>query len=106
MELTRAASVLFVALRAGAVEEELTALRAVEHELRWARREQDREPAELLARRARLEAQIRRTTWTRQHGLSATAELVGSGELPSLLNGRCLAAYASVQNTLAAVTTR
>src|SRR5262249_1606203 len=77
MELTRAASLLFVELPAGAVEEELTALRAVEHELRWARREQDREPAELLARRARLEAQIRRTTWTGQQGLSATGRLVG-----------------------------
>jgi len=103
MELTRAASLLFVELPAGAVEEELTALRAVEHELRWARREQDREPAELLARRARLEAQIRRTTWTGQQGLSATAELVGSGELRSLLNGRCLAEYATVENTLVAV---
>jgi hypothetical protein len=106
MELTRAASLLFVELPAGAVEEELTALRAVEHELRWARREQDREPAELLARRARLEAQIRRTTWTGQQGLSATAELVGSGELRSLLNGRCLAEYATVGNTLVAVVIR
>jgi tetratricopeptide (TPR) repeat protein len=106
MELTRTASLLFVEPPVAAVKEELTSLRAVEHELRSARREQDREPAELLARRARLEAKIRRTAWTGQQGLSATAELVGSGELRSLLDGRYLAEYATVENALVAVVIR
>jgi tetratricopeptide (TPR) repeat protein len=103
MELTRAASLLYVEPPVGAVEEELTALRAVEHELRSARREEGREPVGLLARRARLEAKIRRTAWTGQHGLPATDELVGMGELRSLLGGRCLAEYAAVEDTLVAV---
>ena len=76
MELTRAAALLSVEPPVAAVEEELTALRAVEHELRAARREADREPAELLARRARLEARIRRAAWTGRPGLTAKAEVV------------------------------
>jgi tetratricopeptide (TPR) repeat protein len=103
MELTRAASLLSVEPPVAAVEEELTALRAVEHELRMARREADQEPAELLARRARLEARIRRAAWTGRQGLTAKAEVVGSGELRSLLDGRYLAEYATVGNTLVAV---
>jgi hypothetical protein len=103
MELTRAASLLFVEQPVGAVEEELNALRAVEHELRSARREEGREPVGLLARRARLEARIRRTAWTGQHGLAATDELVGMGELRSLLDGRYLAEYAAVGHMLVAV---
>jgi tetratricopeptide (TPR) repeat protein len=103
MELTRAASLLFVEQPVGAVEEELNALRAVEHELRSARREEGQEPVGLLARRARLEARIRRTAWTGQHGLAATDELVGMGELRSLLDGRYLAEYAAVGHMLVAV---
>jgi tetratricopeptide (TPR) repeat protein len=103
MELTRAASLLFVEQPVGAVEEELGALRAVEHELRSARREEGREPVGLLARRARLEARIRRTAWTGQHGLPATDDLVGMGELRSLLDGRYLAEYAAVEDTLVAL---
>jgi len=103
MELTRAASLLFVEQPVGAVEEELNALRAVEHELRSARREEGREPVGLLARRARLEARIRRTAWTGQHRLAATDELVGMGELRSLLDGRYLAEYAAVGHMLVAV---
>ena len=103
MELTRAASLLFVEQPVGAVEEELGALRAVEHELRSARREEGREPVGLLARRARLEAKIRRTAWTGQHGLPAADELVGMGELRSLLDGRYLAEYAAVGDRLVAV---
>jgi hypothetical protein len=103
MELTRAASLLFVEQPVGAVEEELNALRAVEHELRSARREEGREPVGLLARRARLEAKIRRTAWTGQHGLPAADELVGMGELRSLLDGRYLAEYAAVEDKLVAV---
>jgi tetratricopeptide (TPR) repeat protein len=103
MELTRAASLLSVEPPVGAVEEELTALRAVEHELRMARREEDQEPVRLLARRARLEVRIRRAAWTGQQGLSAKAELVGSRELRSLLDGRYLAEYATVENALVAV---
>jgi tetratricopeptide (TPR) repeat protein len=103
MELTRAASLLFVEQPVGAVEEELSALRAVEHELRSARREEGREPVGLLARRARLEARIRRTAWTGQQGVPATDELVGMGELRALLDGRCLAEYAAVGDTLVAV---
>jgi len=103
MELTRAASLLFVEQPVGAVEEELSALRAVEHELRSARREEGREPVGLLARRARLEARIRRTAWTGQHGVPDTDELVGMGELRSLLDGRYLAEYATAGDSLVAV---
>ena len=103
MELTRAVSLLSVEPPVAAVEEELTALRAVEHELRAARREADQEPVELLARRTRLEARIRRAAWTGPKGLTARAEVVGSGELRSLLDGRYLAEYATVENTLVAV---
>ena len=103
MELTRAASLLSVEPPVAAVEEELTTLRAVEHDLRVARREADQEPAELLARRARLEARIRRAAWTGQQRLSAKAEVVGSGEVRSLLDGRYLAEYATVDNALVAV---
>jgi hypothetical protein len=103
MELTRAASLLSVEPPVAAVEEELTALRAVEHELRAARREADQEPAELLARRARLEARIRRAAWTGQQGLTVRAEVAGSGELRSMLDGRYLAEYATVENALVAV---
>ena len=103
MELTRAVSLLSVEPPVAAVEEELTALRAVEHELLLARREADQEPVELLARRARLEARIRRAAWTGPQGLTARAEVVGSGELRSLLDGRYLAEYAMVENTLVAV---
>lgn len=103
MKLTRAVSLLSVEPPVAAVEEELTALRAVEHELQAARREADQEPVELLARRARLEARIRRAAWTGPQGLTARAEVVGSGELRSLLDGRYLAEYATVENTLVAV---
>ena len=103
MELTRAVSLLSVEPPVAAVEEKLTALRAVEHELLLARREADQEPVELLARRARLEARIRRAAWTGPQGLTARAEVVGSGELRSLLDGRYLAEYAMVENTLVAV---
>jgi tetratricopeptide (TPR) repeat protein len=102
MELTRAASLLGVEPPVAAVEEELTALRAVEHELLAARREADQEPVEMLARRARLEAKIRRAAWTGQQGLTAKPEVVGSGELRSLLDSRYLAEYATVENTLVA----
>src|SRR5262249_62215647 len=101
--LAGAASVRSVGPPVGAVEEELGALRAVEHELRSARREEGREPVGLLARRARLEARIRRTAWTGQHGLPATDDLVGMGELRSLLDGRYLAEYAAVEDTLVAL---
>jgi tetratricopeptide (TPR) repeat protein len=103
MELTRAAALLNVEPPVEAVREDLTALRAVDQELRAARREDDREPAELTAHRARLEAKIRRAAWTGPQGLSATAEMVGSSELRSLLDGRYLAEYATVGNELVAV---
>ena len=95
MELTRAASLLSVEPPVAAVQEDLNALRALDQELRAARREADQEPAELLARRARLEARIRRAAWTGPQSRSAQAELAGSGELRSLLGGRYLAEYAA-----------
>ncbi len=103
MELTRTASLLTVEPPVAAVQEDLNALRAVEHELRAARREADQEPADLLARRARLEARIRRAAWTGSRDRSARAEMVGSGELRSLLDGRYLAEYATAGDDLVAV---
>ena len=103
MELTRAASLLSVEPPVAAVQEDLNALRAVDHELRAARREADQEPADLLARRARLEARIRRAAWTAARELSAQAEVVGQGELRSLLGGRYLAEYAAAGDELVAV---
>jgi tetratricopeptide (TPR) repeat protein len=103
MELTRAASLLSVEPPVAAVQEDLNALRVVDQELRAARREADRAPAELQARRARLEAQIRRAAWTGTQDRSVQAELAGSSELRPLLGGRYLAEYAVAGDELVAV---
>jgi tetratricopeptide (TPR) repeat protein len=103
MELTRAASLLSVEPPVAAVQEDLNALRVLDQELRTARREADQAPAELLARRARLETRIRRAAWTGPQSRSAQAELAGSGELRSLLGGRYLAEYATAGDQLVAV---
>ena len=103
MELTRAASLLSIEPPVVAVEQDLAALRAIDHDLRAARRETDHEPADLLARRARLEARIRRAAWTGQGGRSAGAQVVAGGELRSLLDGRWLAEYATVGDAIVAV---
>ena len=104
MELTRAAALLLVEPPpAEVVREDLAALRAADQELRAARREDDLEPAELAAHRARLEAKIRRASWTGTPDRPATAEVVGGRELRSLLDGRQLAEYAAVGDDLVAV---
>ena len=103
MELTRAASLLSVEPPVAAVQEDLNALRVLDQELRTARREADQAPAELLARRARLETRIRRAAWTGPQSRSAQAGLAGSGELRSLLGGRYLAEYATAGDQLVAV---
>ena len=103
MELTRAASLLSVEPPVAAVQEELSALRVLDQELRAARREADQAPAELLARRARLENRIRRAAWTGPQDRPGQAELASSGELRSLLGGRYLAEYAAAGDQLVAV---
>jgi tetratricopeptide (TPR) repeat protein len=103
MELTRAASLLSVEPPVAAVQEDLSALRVVDQELRAARREADQAPAELLARRARLENRIRRAAWTGPQDRAGQAELASSGELRSLLGGRYLAEYAAAGDQLVAV---
>jgi tetratricopeptide (TPR) repeat protein len=63
MERTRTASLLTVEPPIPELDADVAELRAVEGELRLARREQGREPAELVSRRAGLEGRIRRASW-------------------------------------------
>jgi hypothetical protein len=80
MERTRAAALLTVEPPVPELDEDVALLRAVDGELRLARREQGREPAELLSRRAAVEQRIRRSSWTQGSAPSAPSA-------PSARNG-------------------
>lgn len=103
MERTRAASLLAVQPAAAQVQEDVIALRSVEHELRAAQRERGAEPAELLARRQELEARIRRRSWSRDGVAAQEHEVVSTAELRRLLDGAWLVEYAAVDGRILAV---
>jgi tetratricopeptide (TPR) repeat protein len=103
LERTRAASLLTVAPAVPEVEDEVIALRAVEQELKAAKRERGEEPRELLARQGALEASIRRRSWALDQAAGAGPDAVSVNELRGLLGGGWLAEYAAVDGRVVAV---
>lgn len=103
LERTRAAALMRVHPPATGVDEEVIALRGVEHELRAARLERGEEPAALLARQSALEARLRRRSWTGEGaGGEATSPVTGAA-LRQVLDGEWLIEYAVSEGRLLAV---
>ncbi|HEX8631697.1 MAG TPA: hypothetical protein VF755_26360, partial [Catenuloplanes sp.] len=96
LERTRAAALLTVQPATAEVEEEVIALRSVEHQLRTARRERGEEPRDLLSRQSGLEARIRRRSWGRDGVSAGAADVVSTPELRALLDGGWLVEFAAV----------
>ena len=82
IERTRAASLLAVQPPVPDVEEDVTALRGVEREIKAARRERGEDPPELLARQSALEARIRRRSWGRD-GVGGGPHDIAVGRRPA-----------------------
>jgi tetratricopeptide (TPR) repeat protein len=95
MERTRAAALAAVddAPEAEGVAEELGALRAVQAELREARRETGTEPASLLTRQGRLEQRLRRLTWGQGRSGPGQSGTWSSADMRRRLDGRVLVEY-------------
>jgi tetratricopeptide (TPR) repeat protein len=94
MERTRAAALAAIDPPATeGIEEELGALRAVHAEILHARRETGVEPAELVARQAAIENQIRQAAWKRRTRGNATDARLSTAALRRLLDGQVLVEY-------------
>ena len=95
MERTRAAALAAVddVSEAEGVAEELGALRAVQAELREARRETGTEPHALLERQARLEQRLRRLTWGKGGPGRASSGTWSFAEMRRRLDGRVLVEF-------------
>jgi tetratricopeptide (TPR) repeat protein len=95
MERTRAAALAAVddVPEAEGVAEELGALRAVQAELREARRVTGTEPPALLERQARLEQRLRRLTWGQGRSGRASSRTWSPAQMRRRLNGRVLVEY-------------
>jgi tetratricopeptide (TPR) repeat protein len=103
LERTRTAALLRVLPPAIGVDEDVIALRGVEHELRAAGRERGEEPPALLARQSALEARIRRRSWTGDDRGGEAASIASGAELRRALDGQWLVEYAAVDGRLLAV---
>jgi tetratricopeptide (TPR) repeat protein len=103
IERTRAASLLAVQPPVPEVEEDVTALRGLEREIKAARRERGEDPPELLARYAMLEARIRRRSWGRDGVTEDPHDIPSVADLRRLLDGSWLVEYASVDGRAVAV---
>jgi hypothetical protein len=104
MERTRAAALFAVQPSATeGIEEELAALRAVHAELAHAGRDSHGAPAELLAKQAAIERQVRRATWERRAEAEIAGAAMSPGELRELLDGRVLVEYGALEGGLFAV---
>jgi tetratricopeptide (TPR) repeat protein len=98
LERTRAASLLTVAPPVPEVEDEVIALRALEQELKAAKRERGEEPRDLLARQSALEASIRRRSWALDQAAGATHDdVVSVADLRQLLGGTWLVEFAALE---------
>jgi tetratricopeptide (TPR) repeat protein len=95
MERTRAAALAAVddVSETEGVAERLGALRAVQTELKQARRDSGTEPPALLARQARLEQQLRRLTWGHGRSNRASSATWSPAQLRRRLDGRVLVEY-------------
>jgi tetratricopeptide (TPR) repeat protein len=95
MERTRAAALAAVddTPEVEGVAEELGALRAVQAELREARREMGTEPPHLLARQARLEQRLRRLTWGRGQSSRGSTGAWSAADTRRQLDRRVLVEY-------------
>ena len=95
MERTRAAALSAVddTPEAEGVAEELGALRAVQAELREARRETGTEPSALLTRQARLEQRLRRLTWGQGRSRRTHSQAWSPAQMRRHLDGRVLVEY-------------
>ncbi|HEU4346425.1 MAG TPA: CHAT domain-containing protein [Actinoplanes sp.] len=103
LERTRAAALTRVRPPATGVDDDVIALRGVEHELRAARLVRGEEPPALLARQSALEARIRRRAWTTDGAGGEAAAFATGGELRFALDGRWLVEYAVVDDRMLAV---
>jgi tetratricopeptide (TPR) repeat protein len=103
LERTRAASLLTVQPAVPEIEEDVIALRSVEHQLRTARRERGEEPRDLRARQSALEARIRRRSWGRHVTAAEMTHVVSARELRNLLDGEWLVEFAVVDERIHAV---
>jgi hypothetical protein len=103
LERTRAAGLMRVQPPSAGVDEDVIALRGVEHELREARLVHGAEPPGLLARQSALEARIRRRSWTTDGVGGEAAALITGAELRRALNGQWLAEYAVIDDRVLAV---
>ncbi len=103
LERTRAAALMRVQPPATGVDDDVIALRGVEHELRAARLERGEEPAALLARQSAIEARIRRRSWAGEGAGGEPASPVTGAELRRALDGEWLVEYASIDERVLAV---
>jgi len=103
LERTRTAALLRVQPPAAGVDEDVIALRGVEHELRTARLERGEEPQALLVRQSALEVRIRRRSWTGDDRGGEAMSIASGAEVRRALDGRWLVEYAMVDGRLLAV---
>lgn len=108
LEQTRAASLLTVQPPVPGVEEDVTALRGLDREIKAARRERGEVPRDLLARQSALEARIRKLSWVRESASGGVPDgaphrIVSIGELRSALDGQWLVELAPVDGRVLAV---
>lgn len=103
LERTRAAALMRVQPPVAGVDEDVIALRGVEHELRAARLERGEEPAALLARQSAIEARIRRRSWSGEGVGGESTSLVTGAELRQALDGEWLVEYTSIDGRVLAV---
>lgn len=103
LERTRAASLLDAEPPTDAVDEDVIALRTLEHQISVARREQGFEPPELVRRHGALETRIRRRSWRRGALTASSGQVVSLSELRALLRGGWLVEYAAVDGRIHAV---
>jgi hypothetical protein len=103
LERTRGISLLYAEPVPDAVDEDLSALRSLEQQLRTARREEAAEPAALVARQAVLERRIRRRSWSGRVAGGGPGDTVRLAPLRRLLDGAWLVEYAALDGRLMAV---
>jgi tetratricopeptide (TPR) repeat protein len=103
LERTRTAALLRVQPPSAGIDDDVIALRGVEHELRAAQLERGEEPPALLARLSTLEARIRRRSWTDEGDGGPAGSLTTVAGLRRALAGRWLIEYAVVDEEIVAV---
>jgi hypothetical protein len=103
LERTRTAALMRVQPPAAGLDEDVIALRGVDHELRAARLERGEEPPALLARQSALEGRIRRRSWTGDGVGNEGVSIATAAQARLALGGEWLVEFAVIDDRLLAV---